>query len=116
MTNKPDIEIATPQIIVEILEYVPSATVTKTILKKTTGHVSVMSCDTGECLQEKIAPFDTFVQVIDGEAEVIIEKKVHLLKTGQGMVIPAHRSNTINANHRFKMLLTLIKSGYEGGY
>ena len=102
---KSDIEAGVAHIIVEIIEYIPKSIVSRTILNKSTGHVSVMSFDTGEGLLEKISPFDTFAQVIDG--------KPFTLNTGQGMIIPAHRSNLINANERFKMILTVIKSGYD---
>lgn len=108
-----EIETGTAHIIVEIIEYIPNSVVSKTILNKTTGHVSVLSFDSGEGLLEKISPFDTFVQVIDGKAEIVIDKKPFLLNTGQGMIIPAHRSNRINANERFKMIMTVIKSGYD---
>ena len=100
-------------IIVEIIEYVPNAIVSKTIIKKSTGNITVMSFDTGEELAEKICPFDTFAQVIDGSAEITVNKKVHQLQLGEGMIIPAHAPNRIKAKQRFKMLLTTIKSGYE---
>jgi len=100
-------------IILKIIEYVPNAIVSKTIIKRSTGNITVMSFDTGEELAEKISPFDTFAQVIDGSAEVTIDEKVHLLQSGEGMIIPAHAPNRIKANQRFKLLLTTIKSGYE---
>lgn len=100
-------------ITVEIIEYVPNSVVIKTILKKSTGNISVMSVDRGEGLTEKTTPFDTFVQIIDGKAEIIIEGKAYLLLTGESMVIPAHAPNYIKPNGRFKMILTVIKSGYE---
>jgi quercetin dioxygenase-like cupin family protein len=87
--------------------------VTKTIIRKTTWNVSVIASDIGETLAEKISPFDTFVQVIDGEAEVIIDRISNVLKTGQGIIIPAHTVNSILANKSFKMISTIIKSGYE---
>lgn len=86
---------------------------TKTIIRKTTWNVSVIASDIGETLAEKISPFDTFVQVIDGEAEVIIDRISNVLKTGQGIIIPAHTLNSILANKSFKMISTIIKSGYE---
>jgi quercetin dioxygenase-like cupin family protein len=98
---------------VEIIEYVPNSVVIKTILKKTTGNISLMSVDTGEGLTEKTSPFDTFAQVIDGQAELVINGKSNLLKTGQSIVIPAHAPNLIKPNGRFKMIITIIKSGYE---
>jgi quercetin dioxygenase-like cupin family protein len=100
-------------IIVEIIEYIPNSVVSKTIIKKSTGNISVMSFDTGEGLTEKISPFDTFAQIIDGKAEIVIDGKSNMLQSGEGIVIPAHRPNIIKANERFKMILTIIKSGYE---
>ncbi len=100
-------------IIVEILEYVPNSVVIKTIIRKTTGNVSAVSFDSGESLTGRVSPFDTFIQVIEGKAEVVIDDKSNMLNTGQSIIIPAHSRNTIKANVRFKMLSTIIKSGYE---
>jgi quercetin dioxygenase-like cupin family protein len=72
-----------------------------------------MSFDTGEGLNEKISPFDTYLQVIDGTAVVVVDGKSNTLSTGQGIIIPAHKSSHIDPNGRFKLLLTVIKSGYE---
>jgi len=99
--------------IFEIIEYVPNSVVMKTIIKKKTGNVSVVSFDSGEALTEKISPFDTFIQVIDGIAEIVIDDISNVLVTGQSIIIPAHARNTIKANVRFKMISTIIKSGYE---
>ena len=98
---------------VEIIEYEPHSVVSKTIINKTTGNVSVMSFDDGEELVEKVIPFDAFAQIIDGRAEIVIAGKSYLLNTGQSIIIPAHTSNIVKANERFKMILTVIKSGYE---
>jgi quercetin dioxygenase-like cupin family protein len=114
--NKPDtkeLEKSKSHIIVEIIEYIPNSVVIKTIIKKSTGNISVMSFDTGEGLTEKISPFDTFAQIIEGTAEIVIDKVSHLLESGQGIIIPAHAPNFIKPNGRFKMILTIIKSGYE---
>ncbi len=108
-----EVEKAKTFIVVEIIEYVPNSVVIKTIVKKTTGDVSVVSIDTGEGLTEKISPFDTFIQVIDGKAEVVINDSVTLMAVGQAIIIPAHARSTIRANERFKMISTVIKSGYE---
>ena len=112
MENK-DFEKSIAHIIVEIIEYVPNSVVIKTILKKSTGNISVMSFDSGEGLTEKTSPFDTFAQIIEGNAEIVIDGKAHLLQSGQGIIIPAHQANLIKANGRFKMIMTVIKSGYE---
>ena len=73
-----------------------------------------MAIDTGEALAEKISPFDTFLQIIEGKAEVVIDEETNMLQTGQAIIIPAHASNIIKANERFKMISTVIKSGHEG--
>lgn len=112
-TPQSEIEKKKIHIIVEIIEYVPKSVVSKTILKKTSGNISVSSFDTGEELAEKTSPFDTYIQIIDGSAEITINDKNYVLKLGEGIVIPAHASHSINANEQFKMVSTIIKSGYE---
>jgi len=108
-----EIEKSKTHILIEIIEYVPNSVVTKTIIRKTTGNVSVVAIDSGEVLAEKISPFDTFIQVIEGVAEVVIDDYPNMLLTGQAIIIPAHTSNIVRANERFKMISTVIKSGYE---
>lgn len=108
-----EVEKAKVYITVEIIEYIPNAVIIKTILKKSTGNVSVMSFDSGEGLTERTTPFDTFAQIIEGSAEIVISGKSNLLVTGQSIVIPAHTANHIKANGRFKMIATVIKSGFE---
>ena len=108
-----ELEKATSHIIVEIIEYVPNSVVIKTIIKKSTGNISIMSFDSGEGLTEKTSPFDTYAQIIEGKADIVIDKVSNLLESGQGIIIPAHAANHINPNGRFKMILTIIKSGYE---
>lgn len=108
-----EIEKSKAHITVEIIEYVSNSVVIKTILKKSTGNISVMSFDTGEGLTEKTSPFDTFVQIIEGIAELFIDGNSVILETGQSIIIPANKSNRIKANGRFKLIQTIIKSGYE---
>ena len=109
-----EIEKSTPHIMIEIIEYIPNSIVTKTIIRKTTGNVSVIAIDTGESLAEKISPYDTFVQIIDGNAEIVIDEISNILRTGEAIIIPAHTSHSVKANERFKMISTIIKSGYDG--
>ena len=99
--------------VAEVVGYLPNSVVIKTIIKKITGNVSAVSFDSGELLCGKTLPFETFIQIIEGNAEVVIDDKSNLLEAGQSIIIPAHSRNTIKANERFKMLSTLIKSGYE---
>src|ERR1700733_583927 len=85
-----ELEKSKVHIIVEIIEYVPNAVLSKTIIKKITGNVTVSSFDAGEELAEKISPFDNYIQIIDGTAEVIINEKKYRLTLGDGIMIPAH--------------------------
>ena len=108
-----ELEKSKAHIIVDIIEYMANSVVIKTIIRKSTGNISVMSFDSGEGLTEKTSPFDTFVQIIEGKADIVIDKVSNLLDSGQGIIIPAHSPNFIKTNGRFKMISTIIKSGYE---
>jgi quercetin dioxygenase-like cupin family protein len=108
-----ELEKSKVHIIVEIIEYVPNAVVSKTIIKKTTGNITVTSFATGEELAEKTSPYDIYVQIIDGTAEVVIYEKKYKLELGEGIVIPANAPHCFNANEQFKMISTVIKSVYE---
>ena len=101
-------------ILVEVIDYIPNSVVSKTIIRRTTGNISIVAIDKGEALAENISPFDKFIQIIDGVAELVIDDKKNKLQTGQGIIIPAHTSHIIKANERFKMISTVIKSGYDG--
>ena len=111
--EKTEVEKAKSFIVNDIIEYIPNSVVLKTIIRKTTGKVSGVSFDSGETLTERTSPFDTIIQIIDGKAEVIIDDVSHILETGHSIIIPSHSRNIIKANVRFKMLSTVIKSGYE---
>ena len=111
--DKSEIEKNKAHIIVEIIEYIPNSVVSKTILKKTTGNITVSSLDTGEELAEKTSPFDTYGQIIDGSADIVINDKKVTLKLGEGIIIPAHQKHCFYATEQFKMISTVIKSGYE---
>ena len=112
-SDNTELEKSKSHIIVEIIEYVSNSVVIKTIIKKSTGNISIMSFDSGEGLTEKTSPFDSFVQIIEGNAEIVIDKVSNFLQSGQGIIIPAHSPNFIKPNGRFKMISTIIKSGYE---
>lgn len=111
--DNPELEKATSHIIVEIIEYVTNSVVIKTIIKKSSGNISIMSFDSGEGLTEKKTPFDQFAQIVEGKADIVINDVSNILEKGQGIIIPAHASNFIRPNGRFKMVLTIIKDGYE---
>jgi quercetin dioxygenase-like cupin family protein len=113
MENLKELEKSKRHIIVEIIEYVPQAVVSRMIIKKTTGNITATSMDIGEELGERTTPFDTFVQIIDGTAELIIDEHKVSLKLGEGIIIPAHTKHGFTANEQFKMITTTIKSGYD---
>ena len=108
-----ELEKSKPHIIVQILEYVPNSVLIKTIIKKNTGNITVSSVDAGEELAEKTLAFDSFVQIIDGAAEVNINGNIFQLVLGEGIIIPANSSHCFTATRQFKMIATVIKSGYE---
>ena len=108
-----EIKKAQVQNIEKIIEYIPNSVVIKSIIKKPTGNISVVALDVGEVLVGRISPFDTFIHVIDGHAEIVIDQNSNLLNTGESIIITAHSNNMTKANVRFKMLTTIIKSGYE---
>lgn len=108
-----ELEKSKTHIIVEIIEYVPKSVVSRTIIKKTTGNVTISSFDEGEELAEKTSPFDNYIQIIDGTAELDISGKKYEVKLGEGIIIPAHTRHYFHANEQFKMISTVIKSAYE---
>ncbi|MCF8236414.1 MAG: cupin domain-containing protein [Bacteroidales bacterium] len=109
-----EIEKSKIHVLIEITNYVSNSVVSQTILRKTTGNISIVAIDNGKALAEKISPFDTFIQIVEGSAEIVIDNQPNMLQAGQGIVIPAHTSHMVKANERFKMISTVIKSGYEG--
>jgi len=111
--NTLEIKKAHSQNISKIIEYVPHSVVSREIIKKTTGSISIVAIDTGEELARKTSPFDIFIEIIEGKAEIVIEEESIPLLTGQAIIIPAHAPNSIIAGERCKMLVTIIKSGYE---
>jgi quercetin dioxygenase-like cupin family protein len=99
--------------IVEIIEYMPNAIVSRTIKKKTTGNITATSMAIGEEVIDKTSPFDTYVQIIDGKATLDINNKTILLNLGEGIIILAHTKHRFTANEQFKMNTTIIRIGYK---
>jgi quercetin dioxygenase-like cupin family protein len=92
------------------VEYSDGGIVSKTVLKKQTGNISLFSFGKGESLSEHTAPFDAMIQVVDGKGEVIIGGKSFILETGQNIIMPANITHAVKAVEKFKMVLTMIKS------
>ena len=92
------------------VNYSEGGIVSKTVLKKETGNISLFSFDKGEALSEHTAPFDAMITVVDGKGEVIIGGKSFILSSGQSIIMPANITHAVNAVEKFKMVLTMIKS------
>jgi quercetin dioxygenase-like cupin family protein len=96
--------------IADLMEYQEGAVVSREIIRKDTGTVTIFAFEKGEGLSEHTAPFDAMVQVIDGQAEIIISGKSNIVNTGEMIIMPANDPHALNALERFKMVLTMIKS------
>jgi quercetin dioxygenase-like cupin family protein len=94
----------------ESVDYSDGGIISKTVLKKETGNISLFSFDKGEALSEHTAPFDAMITVVDGKGEVVIGGKSFILASGQSIIMPANITHAVNAVEKFKMVLTMIKS------
>lgn len=94
----------------DMVVYQQDAVVSKTILKKNTGTVTLFAFDAGQGLSEHTAPFDAMVQVLDGEVEITISGKPYTLKQGDFIVMPANEPHALMGIKKFKMMLTMIRS------
>jgi quercetin dioxygenase-like cupin family protein len=99
-----------PKSLLEIVDYQNDAVVSKTLIEKKTGTVTLFAFSQGQGLSEHTAPFDALVQVLDGEAEIRISGKPFQVKQGQIIVMPANEPHALKAVKQFKMLLTMIRS------
>jgi quercetin dioxygenase-like cupin family protein len=84
--------------------------VSRTLIDKKTGTVTLFAFDKQQGLSEHTAPYDALVQIIDGEAEVTISGKKHQLKQGEMIIMPANKPHALKAIERFKMMLVMIRS------
>ncbi len=94
----------------ESIEYSDGGIVSKSVLKKETGNISLFSFAMGEALSEHTAPFDAIIQVVEGKGEIIIGGKSYILNAGQVIIMPANIPHSVRAVEKFKMVLTMIRS------
>lgn len=92
------------------VEYASGSIVSKIILKKDTGNVTLFSFDKGQFLSEHTTPFDALIQVVDGEAAIDIGKETFHLKASECIIMPANIPHAVHATERFKMVLSMIKA------
>ena len=96
--------------LIDLVSYQDAAVVSRTIIDKKSGTVTLFSFDTGQGLSEHTSPFDALVMVFDGEAEITIAGNTSLVRTGEMIVMPANKPHALKANRRFKMALVMIKA------
>lgn len=94
----------------ELIDYQDDSVVSREIIRKDTGTVTLFAFDRGQGLSEHTAPFDAMVQVIDGEAEITISGEKNRLAAGEMIIMPANEPHAVMAVEPFKMLLTMIRS------
>ena len=93
----------------DLVSYQTGSVVSRTLIDKSVGTVTVFAFDHGQGLSEHTAPFDALVQIIDGTADITIDGSLHTVKEGEMIIMPANRPHSLKANPQFKMLLTMIR-------
>ena len=94
----------------DLVTYADGAVVSKTLIDKNVGTVTIFSFGAGQGLSEHTVPYDAFVQIVDGEAEVTINGEPHTVTAGQMIIMPANIPHELKAVKAFKMLLVMIRS------
>jgi quercetin dioxygenase-like cupin family protein len=94
----------------DLVVYQEGSIVSKEIIKKTTGTVTIFAFDRDQGLSEHTAPFDALVYILDGEAEIIISGEPHHLKEGDMIIMPGGKPHALKAPRRFKMMLVMIRT------
>ncbi len=92
------------------VDYADGSVVSKMIVKKPTGNITLFAFDQGEGLAEHSSPHEALVQLLDGTAEIIIGGTPHTVRNGESIILPANIPHSLKANVRFKMMLTMIKT------
>lgn len=98
------------QSLVDLVEYSQDSIVSKTILDKSAGTITLFAFDKGQKLSEHTAPYDAVVQVIDGSCQLTIDGQAKQVSTGQIIIMPGNIPHSVDATEKFKMLLTMIRA------
>ena len=96
--------------LIDLVDYQEEAVVSRTIIDEETGMVTLFAFDKGQGLSEHTAPFDALLQILEGEAEVVISGRVLDVHEGEMVIMPANKPHALKAVRKFKMLLTMIRS------
>src|SRR5512144_255503 len=94
--------------VVDLVSYQDGAVVSRIVVKRETGNVTLFAFDAGQELSEHTAPYDALVHVLDGEATITVAGQPHRVHGGEMVLMPAHQPHALKAVSRFKMLLTMI--------
>jgi quercetin dioxygenase-like cupin family protein len=92
-----------------LVSYQDGSVVSRAVISKSAGTVTVFAFDCGESLSEHTAPFDALVLVLDGEAEITVSGVPHTVKKGEMIIMPAGKPHSLRAIEKFKMMLVMIK-------
>jgi len=95
----------------DLVDYQEGSIVSRTVIDKPMGTITLFAFDKDQGLSEHKAPFDAFVYLLDGEAVVTISGKPRIIKQGEMVIMPANQPHALRATQRFKMMLVMIKSG-----
>jgi quercetin dioxygenase-like cupin family protein len=115
MANKDSIPVdeglvAHPFSYAELVDYQEGSIVSRTIIDKPVGTVTVFAFDKGQKLSEHTAPYDALVEVVEGTGTIVIEGRDYQVTAGQQIIMPANRPHAVEARERFKMVLVMIRS------
>jgi len=95
---------------VDLVDYQPGAVVSRTLVKKPVGTVTLFAFDAGQGLSEHTAPYDALLHVLDGVARITIGQATHVVAAGQVLLLPANVPHALHATERFKMMLVMIRA------
>jgi quercetin dioxygenase-like cupin family protein len=102
--------VAAPAQLAGLVDYQEGAVVSRTVIAKQTGTVTVFAFDAGQSLSEHTAPYDAMVCALDGAGELTVSGKPFTLRAGEAVILPAHEPHSVKAIQKFKMLLVMIRS------
>lgn len=108
--NKREMPSAEVVRLIDLVTYQEGAVVSRTLVNRPTGTVTLFAFDAGQGLSEHTAPFDATAHLLEGEAEIVVSGKPLPTKAGEAVLMPAHQPHSLKALTRFKMLLTMIRS------
>ncbi len=108
--NKSELPVAEPISLADLVNYQEGAVVSRTLVNRSTGTITLFAFDDGQGLSEHTAPFDALAHLLEGEAEIVFSGRPLPTKAGDVVLMPANQPHSLKALTKFKMLLTMIRS------